>query len=66
MADPRKDAPDKPEIDIDNMNVKKGPQNRKEEIYEKIRIPVPVLDAIIVALVIALALVLIFGRSPQA
>lgn len=54
-----------PEIDFDESTAVKGPQNRKEEIYEKIRIPVPVLDAIIVVLVIALAVVILLGRGGQ-
>lgn len=39
----------------------KGPQNAKERVYEKLRMPIPVLDGIIVALVIALAAALILG-----
>lgn len=39
----------------------KGPQNAKERVYEKLRMPVPVLDGIIAVLVIALVAALIIG-----
>ena len=38
-------------------------KNLKEQIYDKITIPVWALDIIIVLLVAALALVIIFGRG---
>jgi len=38
-----------------------GPQNAKERFYEKLRMPIPVLDGIIVVLVVALAAALIIG-----
>ncbi|MBQ7825572.1 MAG: hypothetical protein IJ337_04380 [Clostridia bacterium] len=38
-----------------------GPQNAKERFYEKLRMPIPVLDGIIAALVVALIVALIIG-----
>ena len=38
-------------------------KNLKEQIYDKITMPVWVLDIIIVLLIAALALVIIFGRG---
>ena len=38
-----------------------GPQNAKERFYEKLRMPIPVLDGIITALVIALVVALVIG-----
>ena len=38
-------------------------KNLKEQIYDKITLPVWALDVLIVLLVAALALVIIFGRS---
>ena len=38
-----------------------GPQNAKERFYEKLRMPIPVLDGIIAALVVALVVSLIIG-----
>ena len=38
-----------------------GPQNAKERIYEKLRMPIPVLDGIIAVLVIALVVFLVIG-----
>ena len=38
-----------------------GPQNAKERFYEKLRMPIPVLDGIIAVLIAALAAALIIG-----
>ncbi len=40
---------------------KTGPQNRKEELYDKIKIPVKALDAIIVVLVVAIVVCVVLG-----
>ena len=39
----------------------KGPQNAKERLYEKLRMPLPVLDAIIGVLVVALIVAVVLG-----
>lgn len=41
----------------------KSRKNLKEQIYDKINVPVWALDILIAALVIALVLVMIFGRG---
>ncbi len=38
-----------------------GPQNAKERLYEKLRMPLPVLDVIIVVLVILLVVAFAAG-----
>ena len=38
-----------------------GPQNAKERFYEKLRMPIPVLDGIIAVLIVALVVFLIIG-----
>ena len=38
-----------------------GPQNAKERLYEKLRMPLPVLDAIIIVLVILLVVAFAAG-----
>ena len=46
----------------DDNDAPKGPQNAKERFYEKLRMPIPVLDAIIAVLVIALIVALVLGH----
>ena len=46
----------------DDNEKPQGPQNAKERFYEKLRMPIPVLDAIIAVLVIALIVALILGH----
>lgn len=41
----------------------KQQKNLKEQIYDRINIPLPVLDAFIVVCVVALAAILIFCRA---
>ena len=59
----------KPEKRIDEAMVDqiveetKKQKNLKEQIYDRINIPLPVLDAFIVVCVIALAAILIFCRT---
>lgn len=38
-----------------------GPQNAKERFYEKLRMPIRLLDGIIAVLVIALIIILVIG-----
>ena len=38
-------------------------KNLKEQVYDKINVPVWVLDILIVGLIVALVLVIIFGRG---
>lgn len=38
-----------------------GPQNAKERFYEKLRMPIRLLDGIIAVLVIALMIILVIG-----
>ena len=44
----------------------RGPQNLKERLYEKLRMPLWVLDLIIAALVIAFIVVVAVGRQKGA
>ena len=47
----------------DQSDVPRGPQNLKERLYEKLRMPLWVLDLIIAALVIAFIVVVVVGRQ---
>ena len=59
----------KPKKKIDEVKVdqiveeSKQQKNLKEQIYDRINIPLPVLDVFIVVCVIALAAILIFCRT---
>ena len=55
----------KPKKKIDEAMVDKTKQqkNLKEQIYDRINIPLPVLDVFIVVCVVALAAILIFCRT---
>ena len=50
----------------DQSDVPRGPQNLKERLYEKLRMPLWVLDLIIAALVIAFIVVVVVGRQKGA
>lgn len=56
MADERETV-----VSRDDNDAPKGPQNAKERFYEKLRMPIPVLDGIITVLIVALAAALIIG-----
>lgn len=59
---PQKKQIDEAMVDQIVADTKKQ-KNLKEQIYDKINIPVWVMDIVIVLLVAALALILIFGRG---
>ena len=50
----------------DGAEAPKGPQNAKERLYEKLRMPRWVLDIIITVLVIAFIVVVLTGRGKTA
>ena len=50
----------------DQSDAPRGPQNLKERLYEKLRMPLWVLDLIIAALVIAFIVVVVVGRQKGA
>lgn len=45
-----------------NGDEPKAPQNAKERFYEKLRMPLWLLDTIIVLLVVAIVVIVIIGR----
>lgn len=59
---PKKKQIDEAMVDQIVAETKKQ-KNLKEQIYDKINVPVWVMDIIIVVLVAALALIMIFGRG---
>ena len=48
-------------ITRDESAAPQGPQNAKERFYEKLRMPIPVLDGIIAVLIVALVAALVIG-----
>ena len=66
MSDQKKKK-EKPVIDeaaVDKIvEERKNEKNLKEQIYDKINVPVWALDVLIVVLVAALLLVIVFGRG---
>lgn len=67
MSDQKKKKKEKPVIDeaaIDKIvEERKSEKNLKEQIYDKINVPIWVLDIFIAVCVIALAGILIFKRT---
>ena len=53
-------------ISRDESQPPHGPANAKERLYEKLRMPLWVLDIIITVLVIAFSVVVLIGRGKAA